>query len=96
MSIVDRSLPMKVRRYHKVSARSAGQNPRATHTHTCFLAACRQAGVELAPLRHELPLFDGVTGAAVQPDMDAHVERLRDALLDAARARVDYLGEAEV
>ena len=40
-----------------------------------------------------LPLYDGVTGEAVPQHMDNRVEKLRDALMDDARERVDNLGE---
>ena len=43
-----------------------------------------------------LPLYDGVTGQLIPADVDARVEHVRDALLDAARQRVDTLGEAAV
>ena len=55
--------------------------------------ACRQLGSELHHLQPVLPLFDGVTGQAVAQHIDNRVERLRDALMDDARERVDDLGE---
>lgn len=55
--------------------------------------ACRQLGSELHELHPVLPLFDGVTGQAVPQHVDNRVERLRDALMDDARERVDDLGE---
>lgn len=54
---------------------------------------CRQLGTELHELQPALPLFDGVTGQAVPQSVDTRVERLRDALMDDARERVDDLGE---
>lgn len=59
---------------------------------TIYLA-CRQLGSELHQLHPVLPLFDGVTGQAVPQQVDNRVERLRDALMDDARERVDDLGE---
>jgi len=43
-----------------------------------------------------LPIYDAVTGEVYPPDVDAAVEVLRDALLDAARDRVDSDGESTV
>ena len=60
--------------------------------YVCGLA-CRQLGSELHHLHPVLPLFDGVTGEAVPQHVDNRVERLRDALMDDARERVDDLGE---
>lgn len=54
---------------------------------------CRQVGRELHELKPALPLFDGVTGQPVPQTVDSRVERLRDALMDDARERVDDLGE---
>ena len=54
---------------------------------------CRQLGRKLHELHPVLPLYDGVTGQAVPQHMDNRVERLRDALMDDARERVDDLGE---
>ena len=45
-------------------------------------------------MRTTLPIYDAVTGEAVSEDADKLVERVRDALLDDARERVDTLGEA--
>lgn len=53
----------------------------------------RQLGSQLHELHPVLPLFDGVTGRAVPQQVDNRVERLRDALMDDARERVDDLGE---
>lgn len=50
-------------------------------------------GRELHELKPALPLFDGVTGQPVPQTVDNRVERLRDALMDDARERVDDLGE---
>lgn len=58
----------------------------------CKLAR-RQLGSELHQLHPVLPLYDGVTGQAVPQHVDNRVERLRDALMDDARERVDDLGE---
>ena len=55
--------------------------------------ARRQLGSDLHQLHPVLPLFDGVTGQAVPQHVDNRVERLRDALMDDARERVDDLGE---
>ena len=58
---------------------------------------CRQLGLQLHTLDPtRLPLYDGITGELIPADMDSRVERVRDALLDAARERVDELGEAAV
>ncbi|KAK9903424.1 hypothetical protein WJX75_005208 [Coccomyxa subellipsoidea] len=55
----------------------------------------RQLGLTLYPIRqHMLPIYDGLTGQAVSDATDRAVERVRDALLDDARERVDSLGEA--
>ena len=57
----------------------------------------RQLGLQLHTLDPtRLPLYDGITGELIPADMDSRVERVRDALLDAARERVDELGEAAV
>ena len=61
-------------------------------TVTCY-DDCRQLGTELHELQPSLPLFDGETGQAVSHATDSRVERLRDALMDDARERVDDLGE---
>lgn len=53
----------------------------------------KQVGTELHELKPALPLFDGVTGQPVPQTVDSRVERLRDALMDDARERVDDLGE---
>ncbi|KAL0040091.1 hypothetical protein WJX79_005960 [Trebouxia sp. C0005] len=53
----------------------------------------KQMGRELHELKPALPLFDGVTGQPVPQTVDNRVERLRDALMDDARERVDDLGE---
>ena len=77
---------------------SAGeQTGRSMHLATRLGKTCwsdrRQVGVELHELQPALPLFDGVTGEAVPQAVDTRVERLRDALMDDARERVDDLGE---
>lgn len=43
-----------------------------------------------------MPLFDGVTGQKVSDSQDRKIEFLRDALMDAARSRVEELGEEKV
>lgn len=43
-----------------------------------------------------MPLFDGLSGALVPDELDARVDRLRDSLMDEARARVEDLGEDAV
>ena len=59
------------------------------------MLVCRQLGLTLYPIRqHMLPIYDGLTGQAVSDATDRAVERVRDALLDDARERVDSLGEA--
>ena len=57
---------------------------------------CRQLGLKLVGLRPELPLFCGVTGARISEEQDKRIEVLRDALMDAARSRVEELGEDAV
>ena len=57
---------------------------------------CRQLGLELVGLTPELPLFCGVTGARISEEQDRKIDVLRDALMDAARSRVDELGEEAV
>lgn len=57
---------------------------------------CRQLGLEFHSLQPDLPLFDGETGARIGEEQDRRMEVLRDALMDAARARVEELGEAAV
>lgn len=57
---------------------------------------CRQLGLTLYPIETALPLYDGATGEAISAETDARLERVRDALLDAARERVDTLGEDAV
>lgn len=57
---------------------------------------CRQLGLELVGLSPELPLFCGVTGARISEEQDKRMEVLRDALMDAARSRVEELGEDAV
>ena len=57
---------------------------------------CRQLGLTLYPIESALPLYDGATGEAISEETDARLERVRDALLDAARERVDTLGEDAV
>jgi len=57
---------------------------------------CRQLGLEFHSLQSELPLFDGETGVRVGEEEDRRVEVLRDALMDAARSRVEELGEDAV
>lgn len=52
--------------------------------------------MELCGLGKELPLFDGASGAEVAPEQDRRIELLRDALMDAARGRVEELGEDAV
>lgn len=44
----------------------------------------------------DLPLFCGVTGARISEEQDKRIEVLRDALMDAARSRVEELGEDAV
>ena len=66
-----------------------GNTPNGTY----ISVSCRQLGVQLHELQPALPLFDGVTGQAVAQAVDTRVERLRDALMDDARERVDDLGE---
>lgn len=56
--------------------------------------AHRQLGISLHELKQFLPLYDGVTGQPVPEDLDKRIERVRDALMDDARERVDTLGEA--
>ena len=60
------------------------------------MESCRQLGLEFHSLQPELPLFDGETGAQIGEEQDKRMEVLRDALMDAARARVEELGEAAV
>ena len=50
----------------------------------------------LHPVSSALPLYDGVNGDLISASMDERIEHVRDALLDAARERVDTLGEAAV
>lgn len=57
---------------------------------------CRQLGLELVGLSPELPLFCGVTGARISEEQDKRMEVLRDALMDAARSRVEEMGEDAV
>ncbi len=57
---------------------------------------CRQLGLELVGLSPDLPLFCGVTGARISEEQDKRIEILRDALMDAARSRVEELGEDAV
>lgn len=56
----------------------------------------RQLGLELHHLGDHLPLFDGVTGEKISDTQDRKIEILRDALMDAARSRVEELGEENV
>ena len=56
----------------------------------------RQLGLELVDLSPDLPLFCGVTGAKISEEQDKRIEVLRDALMDAARSRVEELGEDAV
>ena len=58
--------------------------------------SCRQLGLQLHVLDTPLPLYDGQTGLLVPQHTDTRVERLRDALMDSARERVEDLGEAAV
>ena len=54
----------------------------------------RQWGAKLHTLNDTfLPIYDAVTGEQYPADVDAAIEVLRDALLDAARAVVDETGE---
>ena len=53
-----------------------------------------QLGLALKTLGNKLPLYDGVTGELVSDELDARVERHRDALMDRARLRVDREGDA--
>lgn len=59
-------------------------------------AACRQLGLTLHALESHLPLYDGLSGQLVPPELDERVEKLRDQLMDEARERVDELGEDAV
>ena len=52
-----------------------------------------QLGLGLKTLGNKLPLYDGVTGELVSDELDARVERHRDALMDRARLRVDREGD---
>ena len=72
--------------------RAATQNPACQLLHMW----CRQLGLQLQVLDTPLPLYDGHTGLPVPPHTDTRVERLRDTLMDSARARVEDLGEAAV
>ncbi|KAK9805594.1 hypothetical protein WJX72_006757 [[Myrmecia] bisecta] len=56
----------------------------------------RQLGVPLHQLGNLLPLYDGLTGQPVVPEVDARVEKVRDSLMDEARERVEELGEDAV
>ena len=47
-------------------------------------------------LSPDLPLFCGVSGAKISEEQDKRIEVLRDALMDAARSRVEELGEQAV
>jgi hypothetical protein len=49
----------------------------------------KQLSLHLKIMADKLPLHDAVSGAAVPRSIDAAVEAVRDALMDAARARVD-------
>lgn len=49
--------------------------------------------MELSP---DLPLYDGISGTKVSEDQDRKIEVLRDGLMDAARSRVEELGEEAV
>ena len=71
-------------------------DPRSVKRLKAGLLLCRQLGLELCPLSSELPLYDGVTGALVSQEQDRRIEQLRDALMDAARSRVEDLGEGAV
>ena len=53
---------------------------------------CRQMGLELFKLGDHLPLYDGLTGQKVSDAQDRKIEIVRDALMDAARSRVEELG----
>ena len=67
--------------------------------HDNLTRAClhRQLGLKLHVLDPtRLPLYDSLTGELIPEDMDSRVEHVRDTLLDAARERVDTLGEAAV
>ena len=55
-----------------------------------------QLGLGLKTLGNKLPLYDGVTGELVSDELDARVERHRDALMDRARLRVDREGDGDV
>ena len=52
--------------------------------------------LELFKLGEHLPLYDGVTGKKVSESQDRKIEILRDALMDAARSRVEDLGVDKV
>ena len=77
--------------HHSTAQHSTAQGLRLDRL--CGDCHRRQLGSELHELHPVLPLFDGVTGHAVPQHIDNRVERLRDALMDDARERVDDLGE---
>jgi len=54
----------------------------------------KQLGLRLVELRDGCPLYDTKTGERVSKDMDEKVERIRDLVMDEARAKVDASGES--
>ena len=55
----------------------------------------KQLGLNLVELREGCPLYDTKDGGKVSAEMDEKVERIRDLVMDEARAKVDASGESE-
>ena len=56
----------------------------------------KQLGLNLVELREGCPLYDTKTGEQVSKEMDEKVERIRDLVMDEARAKVDAGGESQM
>lgn len=56
----------------------------------------KQLGLQLVELREGCPIYDMKTGEQFSKDIDEKVDRIRDLVMDEARARVDSSGESEV
>jgi len=56
----------------------------------------KQLRLPLVELREGCPLYDTKTGEQVSKELDEKVERIRDLVMDEARAKVDSSGESEV
>jgi len=54
----------------------------------------KQLGLKLVELREGCPLYDTKTSEKVTKELDEKVERIRDLVMDEARAKVDNAGES--